>query len=193
MVALLIWAWWLWLLMALLTPLAQAALTISPPQLTPDEDGVVVTQVQSSLAQPSRWSVRLVDWNVEGNAFPPAEGQISPRFFSLQPGDMQVIRARPRERSRYHRLVIEQVPPDDLQQGLSFQFRFSLPVFRSHKEPVRLALEWPAQGGCLSYQNQEPLAVQLLLPAEATGQRTLLPGQRASLCPKSPALKTGSP
>jgi len=193
MVALLIWVWWLWLLMAVLTSVAQAALTISPPQLTPDEQGVVVTQVQSSLAQPARWSVRLVQWGVDPTEFPPAEGQISPRFFSLHPGEIQVIRAKPAERGRYHRLVLEQIPPDDLQQGLSFQFRFSLPVFRNPKEPLRVSPELPPGGGCLAYQNQQALAVQLILPSEVSGNRTLLPGQAGSFCPRSPALKTASP
>lgn len=189
----LICIWWLWLLIVLLQNPVLAALTISPPQLTPDEGGVVVTQVQSSLSQPARWSVRLVRWTADSNGFPPADGQVSPRFFSLQPGEMQVIRAKPLSRDSYHRLVIEQIPTDDLQQGLSFQFRFSLPVFRTPQEPARVTLDLSGPSGCQSYRNERELAVQVLVGPEVSGTRTLLPGQASEFCQRSPALKTSRP
>ncbi len=43
-----------------MAPFAQAALNITPPQLAPDEQGVIATEVKSSLAAPTRWSVRVV-------------------------------------------------------------------------------------------------------------------------------------
>lgn len=193
MMSILVWLWWLLLLMGLMPLGAWAALTVSPPQLTPDEHGVVVTQVQSSLGQASRWSVRLVSWTKDPNGFLPAEGQVTPRFFSLAPNETQVIRARPSDRSGYHRLVIEQIPTDDLQQGLSFQFRFSLPMFRSPQEPVRQRLDIASQSLCERLENKRDLAIQVLAPADISGTRTLLPGQSAEFCRRPAALKTGSP
>jgi P pilus assembly chaperone PapD len=190
---LVLWLWWLLLLTGFMPLTAWAALTISPPQLTPDEQGVVVTQVQSSLAQPSRWSVRLVTWNAEAGPFEPAQGQVSPRFFSLNPNEVQVVRARPLNRAGYHRLVIEQIPSEDLQQGLSFQFRFSLPVFRFAQEPLKHRLELRPQSTCERLQNTQNLAIQVLLPPEVMGLRTLLPGQSSEYCRRPAAIKTGSP
>ena len=42
---------------------AQAALNITPPQLAPDDQGVIATEVKSSLAAPTRWSVRVIPWD----------------------------------------------------------------------------------------------------------------------------------
>jgi hypothetical protein len=42
---------------------AQAALKITPPQLAPDDQGVIATEVKSSLAAPTRWSVRVIPWD----------------------------------------------------------------------------------------------------------------------------------
>jgi len=192
-VSLVIWLWWLLLLTGFMPLAAWAALTISPPQLTPDEQGVVVTQVQSSLGQTSRWSVRLVTWTSESGPFEPAPGQVSPRFFSLAPNEIQVIRARPLKRGSYHRLVIEQIPSEDLQQGLSFQFRFSLPVFRHAQEPLKHRLDLRPQSTCERLQNTQNLAIQVLLPSDVMGLRTLLPGQSSEYCRRPAALKTGSP
>jgi P pilus assembly chaperone PapD len=131
-----------------------AALHITPPQLAPDEQGVVATEVKSSLANPSRWSVRIVAWD-------PSQPQdstpdrstmpisitsapdtvtgvdISPRFFSLAGSGRQMIRARITDRSRHYRLLIEQIPDDQISgKGVNFRFRFSLPIYRSSQDPL---------------------------------------------------------
>ncbi len=131
---------------------ASAALNITPPQLAPDEQGVIATEVRSSLATSSRWSVRLVVWDpnapeaapsgampVSALAAPPhlSGVEVSPRFFSLASSGRQVIRARVSDRSKYYRLLIEQIPEDTLSaQGVNFRFRFSLPVYRSAQDPL---------------------------------------------------------
>lgn len=131
---------------------ASAALNITPPQLAPDEHGVIATEVRSSLATSSRWSVRLVVWDpnapeaAPSGAMPvsalaaPAHASgvdVSPRFFSLASAGRQVIRARVSDRSKYYRLLIEQIPEDTLSaQGVNFRFRFSLPVYRSAQDPL---------------------------------------------------------
>jgi P pilus assembly chaperone PapD len=134
---------------------ARAALSITPPQLAPDERGIIATEVKSSLGTASRWSVRVVEWNPEslgtapsaampisgGNALgvsgQPLGVQISPRFFSLAASGKQVIRARVSDRSKHYRLLIEQIPePSTAGQGVNFRFRFSLPVYRSPQDPL---------------------------------------------------------
>jgi hypothetical protein len=50
---------------------AHAALNITPPQLAPDDQGVIATEVKSSLAAPTRWSVRVIPWD-PGFTEPPA-------------------------------------------------------------------------------------------------------------------------
>lgn len=133
---------------------AFAALQITPPQLTPDSDGMIATEVRSSLASSSRWSVRMIPWDpnaqeLDANATLIADAaphvhplgvDISPRFFSLAASGRQVVRARIRDRFRQYRLLIEQIPDDDPQgQGVNFRFRFSLPVYRSSTaSPVEL-------------------------------------------------------
>jgi len=135
-----------------LTSSASAALNITPPQLAPDEHGVIATEVRSSLATSSRWSVRLVVWDpnapeaAPSGAMPvsalapppyPSGVEVSPRFFSLASSGRQVIRARVSDRSKYYRLLIEQIPEDTLSaQGVNFRFRFSLPVYRSAQDPL---------------------------------------------------------
>ena len=134
------------------TSVAQAALNITPPQLAPDDQGVVATEVKSSLATPTRWSVRVVPWDptspeptnaaampVSALATPahPLGVEISPRFFSLAGQGRQVIRARITDRSRHYRLLIEQIPDDGLtNHGVNFRFRFSLPIYRSSRDPL---------------------------------------------------------
>jgi hypothetical protein len=131
-----------------------AALQITPPHLAPDDNGIVATEVRSSLSRPSRWSVRVVPWEPElpertaPSAIPisamadsvaphPVGVEISPRFFTLVASGRQVVRARVRDRSRRYRLLIEQIPSDDPQeQGINFRFRFSLPVYYSGKDPL---------------------------------------------------------
>ncbi len=130
----------------------QAALNITPPQLAPDAQGVIATEVKSSLSTPTRWSVRMVVW--DPNAPPPSSAgplpiaalpapthplgtEISPRFFTLPASGRQVIRARVSDRNKYYRLLIEQIPDDSVSaQGVNFRFRFSLPVYRSHQDPL---------------------------------------------------------
>lgn len=131
---------------------ASAALNITPPQLAPDEHGVIATEVRSSLATSSRWSVRLVVWDPNAPEAAPSGAMpvsalaapahtsgvdVSPRFFSLASAGRQVIRARVSDRSKYYRLLIEQIPEDTLSaQGVNFRFRFSLPVYRSAQDPL---------------------------------------------------------
>lgn len=132
---------------------AFAALNITPPQLAPDDQGVIATEVRSSLATTSRWSVRVVPWDptktqenpgaaampISAPAAPDvAPGvEISPRFFSLAGSGRQVIRARVADRSRHYRLLIEQIPDDQPSgKGVNFRFRFSLPIYRSSQDPL---------------------------------------------------------
>lgn len=137
---------------------AEAALNITPPQLAPDQDGIVATEVRSSLSTPTRWSVRVTPWDPlapsqergaslpivskessgpSSTATPPLGVDVSPRFFSLAGSGRQMIRAKVFDRSRYYRLVIEQIPlesPTD--PGVNFRFRFSLPIYRSPTDPL---------------------------------------------------------
>lgn len=146
------------LLLMLITGMpAHAALNITPPQLAPDQDGIVATEVRSSLSTPTRWSVRVTPWDPlapspeRGSALPivskdsgpssianpPLGVDVSPRFFSLAGSGRQMIRAKVFDRSRYYRLVIEQIPlesPTD--PGINFRFRFSLPIYRSPTDPL---------------------------------------------------------
>ena len=131
---------------------AGAALNITPPQLAPDEHGVIATEVKSSLATASRWSVRVVVWAPNAPSSPasgpmpvsalanpahPLGVDISPRFFSLAGAGRQMIRARVTDRSKYYRLLIEQIPDDSVSaQGVNFRFRFSLPIYRSSQDPL---------------------------------------------------------
>jgi P pilus assembly chaperone PapD len=134
-------------------PLAgQAALNITPPQLAPDDQGVIATEVRSSLSTPSRWSVRIVPWDplapetspsaaMPVSALPlpshPLGVEVSPRFFSLAGAGRQVIRARITDRSKHYRLLIEQIPDDTVRgQGVNFRFRFSLPIYKSSQDPL---------------------------------------------------------
>ncbi len=129
-----------------------AALQITPPQLAPDDQGVIATEVKSSLSTPSRWSVRIIPWD-PAQAETPSPGampisstpnhnhvtgvDISPRFFSLAGAGRQVIRARVTDRSRHYRLLIEQIPDDQPSgKGVNFRFRFSLPIYRSSQDPL---------------------------------------------------------
>lgn len=131
---------------------ASAALQITPPQLAPDDQGVIATEVKSSLSTSSRWSVRIIPWD-PGQPEEPASGampvssasmsnpvtgtEISPRFFSLAGAGRQVIRARVTDRSRHYRLLIEQIPDDEPSgKGVNFRFRFSLPIYRSSQDPL---------------------------------------------------------
>lgn len=143
---------WLTLAVLIASGAAQAALNITPPQLAPDDQGVIATEVKSSLSTSTRWSVRVVPWDptaaepgnaaampVSALATPahPLGVEISPRFFSLAGHGRQVIRARIADRSRHYRLLIEQIPDDGLaNQGVNFRFRFSLPIYRSSKDPL---------------------------------------------------------
>lgn len=140
----------------LLLPIAaKAALQITPPQLTPDTDGMIATEVRSSLASGSRWSVRVIPWETEAGADAPANAtmiadvlphvhplgvDVSPRFFSLAASGRQVVRARIRDHSRQYRLLIEQIPEDDPEgNGVNFRFRFSLPIYRQTiSNPVQM-------------------------------------------------------
>lgn len=162
---------------------SDAALAITPPQLVPDEAGIVVTDVQSSLPVGSRWSVRLVQWTPGESDPRPAAGDVSPRFFSLEANGRQVVRARIRNASGYHRLLIEQVADDSRSgQGLAFRFRFSLPVYRQASEPQEFVPQVPVSAGCHPFQNSRPLAVRLVLSPDVKGPQTLLPGETAELC-----------
>jgi P pilus assembly chaperone PapD len=173
----------IWAAITLLPQAAWSALAVTPPQLHPDTSGIVVTEVRSSLSAGSKWSVRLVHWQ-PGQAEPtPAVGEVSPRFFSLEAGGRQVIRARVKDRSAYHRLLVEQLPDQDsLGQGLAFRFRFSLPVYRQAQEPLAFTPNLPTGPGCHRFKNPEQLAVRLVLTRDLQGPQTLLPGETAELC-----------
>lgn len=163
-----------------------AALGISPPQLFPDRSGIVVTEVQSSMTSASRWSVRLVGWGPAGEEIMGVPGDVSPRFFGLAPGGRQLIRARIKEGTRYHRLLIEQIPEADNEiSGLAFRFRFSLPVYHHRQEPLAVnPAVAVAAGSCASFRNPEKLVVRLALDADIAGPQTLLPGETTQLCRK---------
>lgn len=131
---------------------AGAALQITPPQLAPDDQGVIATEVKSSLSTSSRWSVRIIPWDPTQPEAPSPGAMpisstlnnnhvtgvdISPRFFSLAGAGRQVIRARVTDRSRHYRLLIEQIPDDQPSgKGVNFRFRFSLPIYRSSQDPL---------------------------------------------------------
>jgi hypothetical protein len=173
-------------LTGMLSEPSQAALGISPPQLVPDAAGIVVTEVQSSMTSASRWSVRLVGWGPAGEEIVGVPGDVSPRFFGLAPGGRQMIRARIKDPSRYHRLLIEQVPEAESEVlGLAFRFRFSLPVYHHRLEPIAhtpaISL---AAGRCTRFTNPERRVVRLTLAANVVGPQTLLPGEATDLCHK---------
>jgi hypothetical protein len=169
--------------LVLVPQLAWSALAITPPQLHPDPGGIIVTEVRSSLSSHSRWSVRLVYWEPGQPEPTPAAGDVSPRFFGLEAGGRQVIRARVQNKSAYHRVLVEQLPDQEgLGQGLAFRFRFSLPVYRQAQEPVAFRPSLPATPGCHPFKNPEPLAVRLLLSSDLQGPLTLLPGETTELC-----------
>ena len=164
---------------------AHAALSVTPPQLRLDEGGVVVTEVQSSLTTPSRWSVRLVGWGPAGEEQLGADGQVAPRFFSIAPGGRQLVRARIANRAGYHRLLIEQIPETNNSiSGLAFRFRFSLPVYRLAQEPVALTPKLAREdlGGCQSFTNPQAQVVRLELARTTTGPQVVLPGETVQLC-----------
>jgi len=165
---------------------SQAALGISPPQLVPDAAGIVVTEVQSSMTSASRWSVRLVGWGPAGEEIVGVPGDVSPRFFGLAPGGRQMIRARIKDPSRYHRLLIEQVPEAQSEVlGLAFRFRFSLPVYHHRLEPIAHTPDIRlAAGRCTRFTNPERRVVRLTLDANIVGPQTLLPGEATDLCHK---------
>ncbi len=135
----------------------QAALNITPPQLAPDQDGIVATEVRSSLSTPTRWSVRVAPWDPTAPSqersanlpivskettqapigLSPLGVDVSPRFFSLAGSGRQMIRAKVFDRSRYYRLIIEQIPLESVSDpGVNFRFRFSLPIYRSPNDPL---------------------------------------------------------
>ena len=146
------WRAWAGLASFLCSFHAHAALSITPPQLAPDENGIIATEVKSSVEMPTRWSVRIIAWNPLEAAPPTASASnvsaiaessaslgvdISPRFFSLAGSGRQVIRARILDRSKHYRLLIEQIPLEVItSQGVNFRFRFSLPVYRSRHDPL---------------------------------------------------------
>jgi hypothetical protein len=171
-------------LLAGASSVSHAALGVSPPQLVPDRSGIVVTEVQSSMTSASRWSVRLVGWGPAGEEIVGVAGDVSPRFFSLAPGGRQLIRARIKEGSRYHRLLIEQIPEANNEiAGLAFRFRFSLPVYQNRQEPLALSPTLAlAAGRCTDFRNPEKLVVRLSLASDITGPQTLLPGETTQLC-----------
>jgi hypothetical protein len=171
---------------------AEAALGISPPQLVPDQAGIVVTEVQSSMTSASRWSVRLVGWGPAGEEITGVAGDVSPRFFGLAPGGRQLVRARIKDKTRYHRLLIEQVPEHQSEvAGLAFRFRFSLPVYQSRNEPVALTPTVVLSSGrCARFTNPERQVVRLALDPHVSGPQTLLPGESTALCHKDVSPET---
>lgn len=173
-------------LTGMLSDSSQAALGISPPQLVPDAAGIVVTEVQSSMTSASRWSVRLVGWGPAGEEIVGVPGDVSPRFFGLAPGGRQMVRARIKDPSRYHRLLIEQVPEAQSEViGLAFRFRFSLPIYHHRLEPIAHTPDIRlAAGRCTRFTNPERRVIRLSLDDKIVGPQTLLPGEVTDLCHK---------
>ena len=76
----------LWIAMGLLLCLqAQAALNITPPQLAPDQNGIISTEVKSSLSTATRWSVRVIKWDPTSAADPAAPAVLTAPTTSITP------------------------------------------------------------------------------------------------------------
>lgn len=106
---------------ALFPIFAEAALSVSPPQLHANHQGVAQTDVRSGASVTTRWSARLAPWHPDeahavirsDDALRSREGLVSPRFFSLRPGDHQTLRVR-LPADGYWRLVVEQLSAEEI-------------------------------------------------------------------------------
>jgi P pilus assembly chaperone PapD len=170
---------------------AQAHLTISPPQIIRSSNGTGLVEVRSTAPSTSYWQVRVMEWsqNGEKNVLQASEGiPISPRFFHLEPGESQVIRALfPKESRHYFRILIEQIPSDTEGQGVSLNFRFSLPVYLYANEPVPRAAKFPPDAKCLSIENTSDRVQQITLDFQPQDIPVILPQATMSVCKKDGA------
>lgn len=186
--------------LALFPIFAEAALSVSPPQLHANHQGVAQTDVRSGASVTTRWSARLAPWHPDeahavirsDDALRSREGLVSPRFFSLRPGDHQTLRVR-LPADGYWRLVVEQLSAEDslldAASGLGLMFRFSMPIFRSRLEPRHHQLTPLLKIGCELIENHNDLAVRLDAVTGSVSKTTLLPGDRAWYCSDDVLLK----
>lgn len=179
------------LLLLIGVPDAQSHLTISPPQIIRAANGIGLVEVRSTASGLSYWQVRVMAWSQseEKNVLNVAEDiPISPRFFHLEPGESQVIRALfPKESQRYFRILIEQIPPDAEQQGINLNFRFSLPVYIHANEPVPREVNFPRDAKCQSVENTTDRVQQLILDFQPQDIPVILPQAKMSVCRKDSA------
>lgn len=170
---------------------ANAHLTVSPPQIVRSNNGIGLVEVRSTASETSYWQVRVMEWsqNGEKNVLQASEGvPISPRFFHLEPGEAQVIRALfPKEGKRYFRILIEQIPSDTEGQGISLNFRFSLPVYLYADEPVSRKVQFPPDAKCLSIENTSDRVQQITLNFQTQDIPVILPQATMSICKKDGA------
>jgi len=170
---------------------AQAHLTVSPPQIVRSNNGIGLVEVRSTALSTSYWQVRVMEWSQSGekNVLQASDGiPISPRFFHLEPGESQVIRALfPKESKHYFRILIEQIPSDIEGQGVSLNFRFSLPVYLYADEPVAREVQFPPDAKCLSIDNTSDRVQQITLNFQPQDIPVILPRATMSICKKDGA------
>ena len=167
-----------------------AHLTIAPPQILLSRKGVALTEVRSTAHTLTHWQVRVMRWTQIDNqdvleAAP--EIEIAPRFFHLNDGEAQVIRALiPVSNTHYFRILIEQIRDDANEQGIALNFRFSLPVYRSTNEPVPRIIDIPPTESCLNVVNSTNKVQQLNARTAITGLHHVLPNATILVCRKEP-------
>ena len=111
---------------------------------------------------------------------------ITPRFFHLNPGEAQVIRALfPSQSKQYFRILIEQVPPAIETEGIALNFKFSLPVYHFNNEPATRTIEFPADEPCVIVSNPTERVQQLEADVALQGVRMLLPRATMRVCKRA--------
>jgi P pilus assembly chaperone PapD len=179
------------LLLLLVLSDAQGHLTVSPPQILRSKSGIGLVEVRSTADSTSYWQVRIMEWsqNGEKNVLQASDDiPVSPRFFHLEPGESQVIRALfPKDSHHYFRILIEQIPPDTEGQGISLNFRFSLPVYLYADEPVTRQVKFPSDANCLSVANTTDKVQRLALDFQTQDIPVILPQATMSICKKDGA------
>jgi P pilus assembly chaperone PapD len=167
--------------------LARASLTISPPQLLPNERNLVVTELRSNEQVGTYWQVRVVRWQQHDgreSLEPAPEVEITPRFVRLGPGKAQVLRVLlPKGDPHYYRVMVEQIPEAaSAAAGLRFAFTFSLPIYRSADEPQPRTLDMAPEASCMNVGNDTGKAQVLSASTPLAGPRVVLPGARLTVC-----------
>lgn len=170
---------------------AQGHLTVSPPQIIRSSSGIGLVEVRSTAPSTSYWQVRVMEWSQSSgkNVLQASDDiPISPRFFHLEPGESQVIRALfPKKNQHYFRILIEQIPPDTEGQGISLNFRFSLPVYLHADEPVMREINFPPDAKCVSIANTSDKVQQIALDFQPQDIPVILPLATMSICKKDGA------